>query len=192
MIATLTLAGAAAGPASRGPLLEYNFHSVVPLGVDALQLEPAKKTVYLLASAESPAFEGMKRLDDGNEVTVTAADGETVSFFPQTVDFRITASAKKKKFNDSDVEPYPVQAGQAVNDYLLNLKFRLKIFHGIDMRVIEPSEVKLIGVPGDVPYNERVYRASFSIGKVPVEDRMMLEILAPSGERISKFHLEFY
>ncbi|HTK94981.1 MAG TPA: hypothetical protein VL382_05025 [Terriglobales bacterium] len=174
-------------------MLEYDFHSVVPLGADALVLQPAKKTVYLLVSAESPAFEGIKRRDDGTEVTVTGPDGEPVRYYPQTVDFRVTVSTKKKKVVDDQVaDPYPVRAAESVNDYLLGLTFRVKIFHGIEMRELAPSEVKLIGVPGDVPYNERIYRASFALGKVPLEDRIKLEVLDPSGTHVSKFQLEVY
>ena len=48
----------------------------------------------------------------------------------------------------------------------------------------------MIGVPDDVPYNERVYRVAFEIGSVPTDRRMLLEVLTPQGERICKFHLD--
>ena len=188
----LAVAGAAAGPASKSSLWEYDFHSVVPLGSDALRLEPARKTVYLMAAAESAGFEGLRRHSEGNDVVVTGADGRPVREYPSGVDFRVTASTKKNKLQDADVDPYPVRAEGSVNDYLLKLGFRLKVFHGIEMRELEPTLVKLIGVPGDVPYNERVYRVSFALGKVPLEDRIVLEVLDPAGERVSKFHLEVY
>jgi hypothetical protein len=184
--------GLAAGPAPKSSVWEYDFHSVVPLGADALRLVPTKKTVYLLASAESPAFEGLKRTARGDKTVVIGPDGELVQDYPQALDFRVTASAKKKKVTDEDLEPYPVRAYGELNDYLLKLGFRVKIFHGIDVRVLEPSEVKLIGVPGDVPYDERVYRVSFQLEKVPLADRIVLEVLDPRGDRISKFHLEVF
>src|SRR3954451_13895056 len=118
--------GVASGPASKSSLWEYDFHSVVPLGTDALRLVPTKKTVYLLASAESPAFEGMKRTERGSEVVVTGPNGEVVREYPATVDFRVTASARKKKVTDEDVDPYPVRACAELNDYLLKLSFRVK------------------------------------------------------------------
>lgn len=193
LIVALTLPGVAAGPASRAPVLEYDFHSVVPLGTDAIELMPAKKDVFLLASAESSQFEGMKRTNNDGTVTVIGPDGSPARHFPSTIDFRLTVSTNKKKLADElVVDPYPIKATGDVNDYLLGLKFRLRIFHGLQMREFEPREVKLIGVPADVPYSERIYRASFDIGQVSLEDRLVLEIFDPDGTRVSKFHLEVY
>src|SRR4051794_25375120 len=96
----LAVAGLAAGPgpaASKSSLWEYDFHSVVPLGADALRLEPAKKTVYLMASAESAEFEGMRRTESDNQVTVIGPNGQEAKDYPQSIDFRVTVSAKKKK-----------------------------------------------------------------------------------------------
>jgi len=186
------LAGWAAGPAPKSTLWEYDFHSVVPLGSDALRLQPARKTVYLMAAAESIGFEGMHRSERDNEVVVSGRDGQAVREYPARVDFRVTAGTKKKKSQAADMDPYPVRATGSVNDYLLKLGFRLNVFHGIDARELTPTEVNLIGVPGDVPSDERVYRVSFALGKVPLQDRLVLEVLDPAGERISKFHLEVY
>jgi len=186
------LAGWAAGPAPKSTLWEYEFHSVVPLGSDVLRLQPARKTVYLMASAESAGFEGLHRSEHDNEVVVSGPNGEPVREYPASLDFRVTASTKKKKLQDADVDPYPVRATGSVNDYLLKLGFRLKVFRGIEVREINPTEVKLIGAPGAVPCDERVYRVSFALGKVPLQDRIVLEVLDPAGERISKFHLEVY
>lgn len=188
----LTTALLAAGPASKSSLWEYDFHTVVPLGTDALRLVPAKKTIYLMASAESAAFEGMKRHERDSQIVVEGPDGHQVQDFPQSMDFRVTASMKRNKLAGDDVDPYPVPAQDSVNDYLLKLGFRVKIFHGIEMRTLEPTEVKMIGVPGDVPYDERVYRVSFDLGKVPLSDRIVLEVLDPAGDRVSRFHLEVY
>src|SRR5947208_1397229 len=123
---TLALAtgGLAAGPAAsvtKSSLWDYDFHSVVPLGADALRLEPSKKTVYLMACAEAADFEGLKRTEHDNQVTVLKPDGSPASEFPQSIDFRVTVSAKKRKLNAEDVEPYPVRASGSLNDYLLKL-----------------------------------------------------------------------
>jgi hypothetical protein len=190
VVLLLAAAGAASGPAKSPPTAwGYDFHAVVPLGHDTLRLEPAKKVVCLLASAEAIGFEGLQRREDNGRVLVTSANGEPVKHYPEVIDFRVTASARKKKLAESDEAPYPVHAEQPVNDYLLGLKFRLVIFHGLEARVLEPAAVKLIGVPADVPYDERVYRVSFNVGKVAVEDRMVLEVLDPDGNRVSKFPL---
>jgi hypothetical protein len=68
----------------------------------------------------------------------------------------------------------------------------VSIFHGIDKRDVEPDSVEEIGMPQDVSYDERVYRIGFDIGRtVPVDDRIVLEVLSPEGERMGRFHLEF-
>jgi hypothetical protein len=182
--------GNASGPAAKTTAWQYEFHSVVPLGYDAVRLQPAKATVYLLASAESAGFEGMQRRQDNGRVVVTGANGEPVTSYPEAIDFRVTASAKKKKVAVDDLHPYDVAAKRPVGDYLLNLKFRLKIFRGLESQALEPHAVRLIGVPADVPFDERIYRVSFQLGKVSVNDRLVLEVLDADGNRVSRFHLE--
>jgi len=48
----------------------------------------------------------------------------------------------------------------------------------------------MIGVPADIPYDERVFRVSFDIGERPVTDRFMLEIYSPEGEQLGRFCFE--
>jgi hypothetical protein len=50
--------------------------------------------------------------------------------------------------------------------------------------------VKLVGMPMDVPYDERIYRVSFDLGEVPLADRIVLEVLSPREERLTRFHLD--
>lgn len=196
LILALVSSGAGSGPASKSTsgatasFWGYDFHAVVPLGTDALLLQPAKKTVLLKASAEAIGFEGMQRREDENgRLLVTSANGEKARQYPEVIDFRITASALKKKPAEGADEPYPVRTEQEVNDYLLGLKFRLVIYHGLEARVLDPAAVKLIGVPAGVPHDERIYRTSFNVGTVSLEDRMVLEIFDADGKRVSKFPL---
>ena len=72
---------------------------------------------------------------------------------------------------------------------LLDLRFQLKFFRGLRETVIAPEQVQQIGVPEEVPYNERVYLISFRLPEVPIEDRCTLEIYAPGGKRLTRFHL---
>ena len=192
MLALVT-SGAGSGPASKSTTTAsywgYDFHAVVPLGTDALLLQPAKQTVLLMASAEAIGFEGMQRRESNGRVLVTGASGEPMKRYPEVIDFRITARALKKKLAQDMDEPYPVRTEQKVNEYLLGLRFRLVIYHGLEARVLEPAAQKLIGVPADVPYDERIYRTSFNVGNVSLEDRMVLEVLDPDGNRVSKFPL---
>ena len=55
-------------------------------------------------------------------------------------------------------------------------------------RQVAPVSVQLIGVPQDVPYDERVYRVTFDVGDLLVTDRCVLMVLSPDGERLTRFH----
>jgi hypothetical protein len=165
----------------------YEFHSIVPLGIETFKLEPESQTVNLLASAESPLFEGVRLLGHGRNRIVLAADGSQISRYPQHVTFRVTASARGKALED---RPIPVETTADLNDYLLSLRFRLKVFHGLEYREINPEIAEQVGVPADVPYSERIYRLVFPLDNVRVEERIVLEVFDSSGERLTRFHLE--
>ena len=172
------------------PTVAHLFHSVVPLGQDGLLLQPSKRSLILVASAQSSGFDGWQQVDSNGSRLIYASTGRRVHNFPEYVDFRVTASARHDGYNIG--EPlYPTPCNAKLNEYLLSLKFRLKVFHGINATLLEPRAVRLVGVPADVPYDERVYQVSFKLDDVPLEDRVVLEVLSPEGDRISKFHLEF-
>jgi len=185
----LAAAAAASGPAAKSSPWDYDFRSVVPLGYDALRLLPEKKTVYLLASAESAEFEGLRRRAESGRPVVTGRNGRPVERLPEAIDFRVTASARKSKLVADELVPFDVSASHPAAQFLLHLRFRLKIYNGLEERALEPAAVRLIGVPADVPYDERVYRVSFQVGKVAVTERIVLEVLDPDGNRVSKFYL---
>ena len=187
------VAAAFADPGKKAPAdpdLEYTFHSVLPLGVDAVALKPGKHTVYLLAAAESVGFDGMRRIRTApGQYQMVDASGQPVTAFPQFVDFRIMAT--RRDLGAPDLDPFPMEQPVAdMNQYLLGLQFQLKVFHGIECRTLTPVSVDLIGMPGNVPYDERVYRARFNLGQVPIGDKLVLEIMDAQGQRLTKFHLE--
>lgn len=169
------------------PELAFEFQSVVPLGVETFKLETAAKTINLLASAESQFFNGVRLLGHGPDRIVIAADGSPVRRFPQTITFRVTASARGQAL---DEKPVPVETTADLNRYLLGLRFRLKIFRGLEYRQVEPTRSELVGVPADVAYDERIYRLLFRVGEVAVDERILLEVFDESGERLTRFHLE--
>jgi len=172
------------------PTVAHLFHSVVPLGQDGLLLQPSKRSLILVASAQSSGFDGWQQVEANGNRLIYESTGYRVHHYPEYIDFRVTASARRDGYNLG--EPlYPTPCNAEIDEYLLGLKFRLKIFHGIDAKVLEPKAVKLVGVPADMPYDERVYQVSFKLENVPVDDRLVLEVLSPEGHRISKFHLEF-
>jgi hypothetical protein len=187
MVLCLAVAGGASGPSTPASPVVFVYRARIPLGSETFAVQPWRSVLTVMASAENPHFEGWRRETHADKELLLDASGRPVRFFPRHIDFRISVGTRT---HVSDIEPFPIQAGLALNDYLLGLRFRLKIFHGLQQTVVEPDEVALIGVPSDVPYDERIYRASFQLPRVPIEDRIVLEVLTPQGERLCKFHLD--
>ena len=166
----------------------FYFHSPVPLGVDAVRLDPGKKMVYLLASVENQTLDGLHVTRQPHKGRVVRVDGSLVKTYPDALDFRVTATAMPNEFQG--VDSYPIETKEPLNAFLLGLKFRLKVFRGLHMQEIKPANVKVIGVPAYQPYDERVYRVSFDTPNIPVDARMVLEVFGPDGQRLTRFHLE--
>lgn len=160
----------------------------MPLGSDVFTLEGYRGSVILIATAVAPELEGWKKTAQDGSWFVYASDGSRAYTYPRQVQFRVTASASERPAET--YEPLEVKSERPLNDYLLGLRFRMKIFHGLQMQVVEPADVHMLGVPADVPYNERIYRLSFQLPPVPVQDRMVLEVLSPEGDRLARFHFE--
>lgn len=167
---------------------EFSFHSPVPLGLDCIRVMPSKKTVYLLASAENQTLDGLKISRDPHVARVLRVDGSEVKSYPSALDFRVTASALPNDFRG--IDEYEIQSKHSMNEFLLGLKFKLKVFQGLQMKTIAPANVKLIGVPSYEPYDERVYRVSFETPDLPVDARLVLEVYDSTGTRLTRFHLE--
>lgn len=166
----------------------FYFHSPVPMGIDAVRLLPGKKTVYLLASAENQSLDGIKVDRSPHFGRVARNDGSEVKSYPGALDFRVTASALPSDFHG--IDEYEIKSQQPINEFLLGLKFKLKIYRGLHLQIIKPTNVKLIGVPSDQPYDERVYRVSFETPDLPVDARLVLEVYDSHGTRLTRFHLE--
>src|SRR5215471_13505792 len=158
---------------------DVQFHCVVPLGTEALQLEPNGQMLMLLASATSPDFEGMERQPSDQRVLLSDSAGHAVRKFPQTVDFRVTITSDALEGLSSD--PVPYLTGLSPEEIMLGLGFRVKVFHGLDSSYLGPERVEQIGPPADVPAGERIFIAHFSLDSIPAEDRLVLEVLDPSG-----------
>jgi hypothetical protein len=161
----------------------------IPLGIEGFFMRPARRSLYLMGTAISPFFGGWRLVGSGPRRFVVGADGVPVQYFPSRVQFRITAMAVDTPtlLVDRDM----LDVSEEPNQFLLNLHFRLKVFRGLEVRNIVPDAVEMIGMPADVRYNERVYRLSYTLPAIPIEDRIVLEVLRPDDTRICKFHLEF-
>lgn len=170
------------------PMWEYEFHSLMPLGSEMFLLDGYKGSILLMATAVSPELEGWKRVNYGGSRFLFARDGSRPETYPRQVQFRVTASASERV--PISYDPLSVKSPAPLNDFLLGLQFRIKIFHGLHVRVVQPADIHMIGVPADLPYKERIYRVSFHLPPVPVQDRMVLEVISPDGARLARFHFE--
>ncbi len=161
----------------------------IPLGIETFRLEPAHRDFYLMASVENPAFAGIRRVVGKNDkiLKLIAKDGKTITAYPERVQFRLTASTREKLVDD---KPFGTRANVPPDEFFVKLKFRMKIFHGLEYRYVEPAFVDDVGMPRNITYNERIYRIGFNMGHVPIEDRVIMEVISPTGERLCKFHLD--
>ncbi len=166
----------------------WHLHKRIPLGSEALVLEPAHRSVQILATAEAPQFEGWKLESQHNSPVLLDVSGKPVKELPRIIKFRITASARDKVLESN---PLRFETAKDLNQFLLDVHFRLQVFRGMDMREIGPTAIKMIGIPANELSDERIYSASFDVGRVRPDDRIVLLISDGAGNRISKFHLEF-
>ena len=164
-----------------------HFAAIMPLGSDSILLKPANQRLNMLASVECPEMEKIVAKGSSHDRTVTDLDGKPIPYYPREISFRFTIGSRTAT---DDVEPNDVDTKDTTDHFQSNLHFRLKVFHGTRATTYEPADLKMLGVPADVPFDERIYHFTFKLKNVPVEDRMMLEILDEQGNRVGKFHLQ--
>lgn len=147
-------------------------------------LKPSKATLSLIGLIECPELEGAQQVAEGTHKRLVSAEGETIKEFPQRFSFRITASLRKIFLEGPSAS---IDVADAPQDLLLKLKFRIRAYRGLEVREIVPQSVELIGMPADVPYDERVYRINIDTGNLPITDRLVVEIFSPQGELLTHF-----
>jgi hypothetical protein len=180
MVAAFALA-AAAGTASR---VNNAMHSTMPAGYDVVILKPSGANLSLMGLIECPELEGVQSVSEGTHKKLVSADGDAIKHFPQRFSFRITASLRKILL---DGPVASVDAGDDPHQLLLNLKFRIRAFNGLESHEIVPESVEMIGMPADVPYDERVYRINLNNVDLPITARLVVEIRTPQGELLTHF-----
>jgi hypothetical protein len=153
----------------------------MPLGIDVLAPREHGSTFALYAS-----LEGLSSIALIAQKDPVRADGqETERHFPSPLSFRVTATTLG--VNSIDV-PDRIDTDLDTAELIKSLQFRLRINDsGLQTKRIGPAETRLIGVPADVPYGERIYRVIFEIPPLSTRARLVLEIVAPNGELLSKF-----
>lgn len=180
IIATLGLAAVA----RTGQKPNFAYGSNTPAGYEVMQLKPSGDTLSLMGLIECPEIEGARQVSEGVNARLISANGDPIKAFPQHFSFRVTASLRKVLLDGPVVSVnVPVDS----QDLLLKLKFRVRAYHGLEVREIAPESVEMIGVPADVPYDERVYRVSMNVENLPASDRLVIEILSPQDEVLTHF-----
>ncbi|HEV7552775.1 MAG TPA: hypothetical protein VGP65_13890 [Candidatus Angelobacter sp.] len=166
------------------PREQPGMHSTMPAGYEVMVLKPSKAILSLIGLIECPELEGAQHVSAGLRKKLVSADGGTVKVFPQRFSFRITASLRKV-FLDGPLTS--VAVSDDPQELLLNLKFRIRAYSGLQSREIIPQSVEMIGMPADVPYDERIYRINVNTGNAPVTDRLVVEIFSPHGDLLAHF-----
>lgn len=160
------------------------LHSNMPAGYDIMVLKPSKATLSLIGLIECPELEGAQHVAEGLHRKLVSADGETIKEFPQRFSFRITASLRRVILEGPNTS---VEVADDPQELLLKLKFRIRAYNALEVREIEPQSIEMIGMPADVPYDERVYRININAAKLPITDRLVVEIFSPQGELLTHF-----
>lgn len=175
-------------PNSDSPNQVFWMNTPLPLGAEQINLKPSGQHFMLLGCIEDRRFNRLQVSRVRRSPFVIDAAGDVWTHYPDEITFRVTATAIDSGM--LQVDSQNVHESGDLNSFLLGLHFRLKSFRGLQMAELQPSSVRLIGVPADVPYQERIYRVSFDTGKFPVSDRLVMEVLSPKGQLLTRFHLE--
>ncbi len=182
------LAALAQIPSNDSPNQVFWIRTPLPLGAEQINLKPSGQHFMLLACIEDHRFNRLEVSRVRRSPFVIDAAGDVWTHYPDEITFRITATAIDSGM--VQVDSQNVEESGDLNSFLLGLHFRLKSFRGLQMTELQPISVKLIGVPADVPYQERVYRVSFDTGGFLVSDRLVMEVLSPQRQLLTRFHLE--
>jgi hypothetical protein len=166
----------------------YWYKAPLPLGADGFMLVPAGRQFFVLSCVEDKRFNRLQVSRVRKSPFVIDASGDVWKHYPSEVTFRVTATAMDPGSLKSDIDK--IEEPGDLNTFLLGLHFRLKVFEGLNMQTVKPTSIRMIGVPSDVSFDERVYRVTFDTGDFPVDARLVMEVLSPGGKLLSRFHLE--
>lgn len=188
MLLLAALAASAQVPNSDNPNRVFWINTPLPLGAEQINLKPSGSHFLLLGCIEDQRFNRLEVSRVRQSPFVIDAAGNVWKNYPNGVTFRVTATALDSGLIQLDSES--INESGDLNSFLLGLHFRLLSFRGLQMTELQPSSVELIGVPAEIPYQERVYRVSFDTGNFPVDNRLVMEVLSPKGQLLTRFHLE--
>jgi hypothetical protein len=180
--AIVVMLAASGRPQSKQP--SPSFHSPSPAGYTVVLLQPGKNELSILGLVDCPEMEGTQRVSEGIKAFLISADGERLKHYPREFSFRITATLRKTII-DGPSESFATKYDP--KEFLLKLRFKLKAYNGLERQDIFPKAVKLIGMPADVSYDERIFRVTFDAGDLPISDRIVLQVLSPENQELTHF-----
>lgn len=163
---------------------QYRFQARYPIDSDYIQLVPAKQKMTMFLTWECPEMESWQLIREPSRSVVRNDAGEEMKFYPQELKFRFTISARTRF---TERKPLDFETEVNAEEFKKQLTFRLKHFRGLETEAFVPVQAEIIGVPADIPYDERIYRMTFKIPKIPIEDRFALEVFDVAGNRVAKF-----
>jgi len=182
----VAIAAAASSTARSGKESEKErVANTAPIGMESLLPRPHGQAFAIYASVEGadllrPQALAMPQSSDASapEASQPGSAGR-LSFRVTATTLGVQPDAASSARFDSDLE---------TAELLRSLHFRLRISQGgLKVERLQPADVRMIGVPADVPYGERIYRVIFQSAPLPASTRMVLEVTAPNGELLCKF-----
>jgi len=165
----------------------FRFHSRTPMGSETLMLSPAKTPFHMFLTLESPLLQNAVLTRSAAGSHLLDSDGHEIKQWPRQIVLRFTTSGRDRKVYE---DPLQVDSSQTLDELQSTLRFRLKIFHGLETRELSPDAVEVIGVPLDTPSDERIYLLRFNLGELPINDRLMFEVMDKDLQRIAKFGVQ--
>lgn len=164
---------------------EGRLRKITPLGGDTIKLVAENRVLSFMCSAESDKLKDSRVLNVEGKKVVQDGKGNEITKYPDDLMFRFTISSMVPRV-EKDPLPYDTKVGSG--EFMAGIKFKLHRFEGMDDKEYDPISAQLIGVPSNVPYNERIYKVKFDTAQFSIDDRLMLEVIAADGSRLGKFH----
>jgi hypothetical protein len=181
----MIIAASLALPAIPQSTQQHRFLARMPLDSEIIQLMPAKQKFTIMLTWDCREMEDWQLLRSPGKTVIKDTEGNEVHYYPRELRFRFTISGNTKFKLERKALEYETALGPQT--FIDQLSFRLKRFEGLEVTDFDPVRAEIIGVPADIPYDERIYVIVFKVPKIPIEDRFALEVLDVEGNRVAKF-----
>jgi hypothetical protein len=166
-------------------VMQHRFMARMPLDAEVIKLMPAKQNLTMMLTWDCHDMQDWQMFRGVKQTVIRDTQGNEVRFYPRELRFRFTITGRTKyKLQRTPLE---YDTNLPPETFIKQLSFRLKRFEGLEMTDYEPVQAELIGMPADIPYDERIYSIVFKLPKIPIEDRFALEVLDAEGNRVAKF-----